>query len=72
MKRKDFAKNFIGAFIGVLIYQLFFDISDPFQNYWVNYLVDIALVSIFVFAGLMAVRLLVNRLSFFESKISAS
>lgn len=63
MKRKDFARNFVGAFFGVLIYQSFFDISDPFQNYWVNYLVDIALISIFVFAGLMSVRLLVNRFS---------
>jgi hypothetical protein len=67
MKRKEFTKSFVGTFIGVLIYQLFFDISDPFQNYWLNYLVDIAIMSLFVVVGLLPVQLLDNKLSLFES-----
>lgn len=71
MKLKDFAKSFVGALIGVLIYQLFFDISDPFQNYWLNYLAEMALMSLFIFVGLVSVHLLVNKFSLLESKENA-
>ena len=64
---KRIYQEFCWTFIGVLIYQLFFDISDPFQNYWVNYLVDIAIMSLFVVVGLLPVQLLDNKLSLFES-----
>lgn len=71
MKLKNFAKSFIGALIGVLIYQMFFDISDPFQNIWLNYLAEIVLLIFFVSIGLVTVHFLFNKFLLLESKENA-
>ncbi|MFY0685142.1 MAG: hypothetical protein JXR20_11355 [Balneola sp.] len=61
MKRQELFKNFIGAFVGVVIYELVFDITDPFQNYWANYVTDIALIGICIFVGIVLVGFLMKK-----------
>ncbi|MEP1150322.1 MAG: hypothetical protein ABJI69_13980 [Balneola sp.] len=61
MKRQELFKNFIGAFVGVVIYELVFDITDPFQNYWANYVNDIALIGICIFVGIVLVGFLMKK-----------
>ena len=68
MKLKDFAENFIGAIIGVVSYKLFLDISEPFQQYWANYLAELALITLCVFLGILLVRLIVRNFFFNKSQ----
>ncbi|HET8865180.1 MAG TPA: hypothetical protein VFM80_05735 [Gracilimonas sp.] len=68
MKRKEFIKSFAGAFIGVVVYQLFFTISDTFQNFWANYLTDIILMGVCVFAGILLIDFFINKFSLFSTE----
>lgn len=67
MKFRAFFKSFAGAFIGILVYESFFnDLSDPFENYWADYFVEILGVAICVFCGIYLVNFIMEKFVLFQ------
>ena len=67
MKDKKFIRDCFGPFIGIVTYQLLFDFSDLFQSYWASFFVEILIMSIFAFGGIMVIEILGNNISLFQT-----
>ncbi len=63
MKTKQFIQSFFGALLGIIVYESFLDIEDPFENYWSNYILEVGLMILCIFAGLFVVNLIFKKLS---------
>ncbi len=66
MKKKEFVKQFIGAFIGILAFEIILDINDIFNHYWLDYLFEIFIMTIFVFLGILLMNYLTSKFSIFS------